>query len=685
MKKGYQAFLCLLAAAANLLAAAALAMGLRAAVQSGYSLETAEDVLSGRDYLESRQFQELASKAIYNMLPVMAEQSRMERGGEFDAGKCIRVRDYLDNKAVYDAMPEEERNKGICYRLGDLYQWSLKGASFDNSSNMLRELYEPVYHASIVDYAAKSGEDYGAVVRQVMEAMDVIKRDVAEYQQTRKAWSFEATNARYALWDLRNGNLYTNVPDLQRSDIRQEDLEAYFKAFGSYCIFDSRMTGVAQQNIGDYYSYNTYELLNEYKAHLGGEYQAYMGIDANFPITDEIAASARKYADAKEILLSCLKKIVFGAGILLVTLLYLLWKLAGRVTSLVDAAMLHMGAAARICVCFAAYELFQILVARLFPDTGAAQAALFLYKLAVLGALLWEGVQRQTLLCGVRAMADGKGDAHISTERLFQGNRQMAEAVNDLGEGLRAALQEQMKSERMKADLITNVSHDLKTPLTSIINYVNLMKREEIDNEKVQGYLQILDQKSQRLKQLTDDLVEASRASSGNVTLNIQTIDLKELLMQTSGEFEERFKARGLTLMENYPQESLYVKADGHRLWRIIENMFRNVEKYAMPNTRVYLDAKREGELASLSLKNISERQLNISAEELLERFVRGDESRSTEGSGLGLSIAKDLTELQKGTFDIYLDGDLFKVTVAFPWAADSGCKAESLQENEEI
>ena len=229
-----------------------------------------------------------------------------------------------------------------------------------------------------------------------------------------------------------------------------------------------------------------------------------------------------------------------------------------------------------------------------------------------------------------------------------------------------------MKSERMKAALITNVYHDLKTPLTSIINYVDLMKREQIGNPKAEEYLQVLDQKSQRLKQLTEDLVEASRASSGNMVLDIQKIDFRELLMQTSGEFGERFMARELTLVEDYPKEPVYVNADGRKLWRIIENLYRNVEKYALPGTRVYLELKEDGKLAVLSMKNISEQPLNISPEELTERFIRGDESRSTEGSGLGLSIAKDLTELQNGSFVVFLDGDLFKVTLSFPSVSET-------------
>lgn len=326
----------------------------------------------------------------------------------------------------------------------------------------------------------------------------------------------------------------------------------------------------------------------------------------------------------------------------------------------------------RVSICFVSYLLLQILLWVLSGKGVLSVAMLAGVNLVVLAVLVTDGMQRQKLLTAIQEINSEEGNMRISESGLFAINRQMAAAVNDLGDGLRHALQEQMKSERMKADLITNVSHDLKTPLTSIINYVDLLKREELHNEKANEYLEVLDQKSQRLKQLTEDLVEASRASSGNVVLDIRRIDVKELLMQTSGEFVERFEARGLQLVENFPQNPQYVDADGRRLWRIIENLFRNVEKYAMPHTRVYLDLINDGDRVAFSLKNISENPLNISPEELTERFTRGDESRSTEGSGLGLSIAKDLTEIQQGTFEIYLDGDLFKVTVSFPIASET-------------
>ena len=230
---------------------------------------------------------------------------------------------------------------------------------------------------------------------------------------------------------------------------------------------------------------------------------------------------------------------------------------------------------------------------------------------------------------------------------------------------MKAAVQEQMKSERLKADLITNVSHDIKTPLTSIINYVDLLKRENIENEKAKDYIRVLDEKSQRLKQLTEDLVEASKISSGNIKLEFMNLNLNELVQQVNGEFAERFEGRNLDLICILQPEPLLIRADSRRIWRVLENLYVNVCKYAMPGTRVYVDAiKKDG--IQLSIKNISENPLNFQADELTERFIRGDVSRSTEGSGLGLSIAKNLTVLQHGSFNIYLDGDLFKVTITF-------------------
>ena len=221
----------------------------------------------------------------------------------------------------------------------------------------------------------------------------------------------------------------------------------------------------------------------------------------------------------------------------------------------------------------------------------------------------------------------------------------------------------------MKADLITNVSHDIKTPLTSIVNYVELLKRENLDNENAENYIRILDEKSQRLKQLTEDLVEASKISTGNIKLDIQTINMVELLYQTGGEFNERFESRKLTVITKIPNRPMMVRADGRQLYRTIENLYVNAAKYALENTRVYVELEEKDKRAVFTIKNISKTELNVNgteAKDLTERFVRGETSRTTEGSGLGLSIAKNLTNLMGGEFKIEIDGDLFIATISY-------------------
>ena len=267
----------------------------------------------------------------------------------------------------------------------------------------------------------------------------------------------------------------------------------------------------------------------------------------------------------------------------------------------------------------------------------------------------------------INNLSGGNTSYQIDTS-LFSGKeKELADNLNNISHGMEDVLQEQVKSERLKADLITNVSHDIKTPLTSIINYVDLIKREHIQDPKIQSYLEVLEQKSQRLKNLTEDLVEASKASSGNLKLEISDLNFSELIQQTGGEFEEKLAARRLDLVTRLPDKKLIIEADGRRLWRILENLYNNACKYAMEGSRVYVDLTEEDGMAVFTIKNVSENPLNIDASELTERFVRGDVARTTEGSGLGLSIAQNLTQLQKGTFDIIIDGDLFKVRVAFP------------------
>ncbi|MCM1100569.1 MAG: HAMP domain-containing histidine kinase [Clostridium sp.] len=271
----------------------------------------------------------------------------------------------------------------------------------------------------------------------------------------------------------------------------------------------------------------------------------------------------------------------------------------------------------------------------------------------------------------IKRIRDGQVEFKLETDHFHGSNREIADAVNNIGDGIGKAVNTSMKDEQMKTDLITNVSHDIKTPLTSIINYVDLLKRLKIQEEPAKSYIDVLDGKSQRLKQLADDLVEASKLSSGNLELNMEKLNVVELMNQAVGELSERLEERGLQIFFDGGDRPAYILADSRRMWRVMENLFNNVYKYAMENTRVYVDVNVLEEsgrnVVELSLKNISERQMNIKAADLTERFIRGDDSRTTEGSGLGLYITKNLVQAQKGEFDIRLDGDLFKAVMRFP------------------
>lgn len=243
----------------------------------------------------------------------------------------------------------------------------------------------------------------------------------------------------------------------------------------------------------------------------------------------------------------------------------------------------------------------------------------------------------------------------------------LAENINNLSDGLENAIEETLKSERMKAELITNVSHDLKTPLTSIINYVDLIKKEEnVQPDYLNDYINILDNKSKRLKNLIEDLFEASKASSGNIDLNIEKLDLNQLLRQSIGENEEKLIESNLSLKLNIPKEPVYINCDGRRMYRVFENLLVNISKYSHENTRVYVDMVVNENQVFVSMKNISAYELNFEASEILERFKRGDLARNTEGSGLGLAIARDLVQLQGGKLGVQIDGDLFKVELSF-------------------
>ncbi len=273
---------------------------------------------------------------------------------------------------------------------------------------------------------------------------------------------------------------------------------------------------------------------------------------------------------------------------------------------------------------------------------------------------------------GLKKLQDGAGRmaegdmAPIDEKFLFPDERKHARNLNSLGRGAQLAVEKQLKSERMKTELITNVSHDLKTPITSIVSYVDLLKKEGVSSEHASEYLEVLDRQSQRLKKLTEDLVEASKASTGNIQTHPEDVDVNLLLSQAAGEYAERLAAAELTPVTTLDPAEPHIQADGRLLWRIFDNLLSNVTKYALPGTRVYLSTEARDGKVQITFRNVSREPLNISAEERMERFVRGDASRNTEGSGLGLSIARSLTELNGGSLDLAVDGDLFKATLVF-------------------
>lgn len=302
--------------------------------------------------------------------------------------------------------------------------------------------------------------------------------------------------------------------------------------------------------------------------------------------------------------------------------------------------------------------------------------------LAVLAAaavgLCWAALQLRKLQKGGQALAQGDLEARMDTDHMYWDFRKHGEDLNAISRGMRIAVEQQTRSERMKAELITNVSHDIKTPLTSIINYIDLLQKDPAPEQR-QEYLEILARQARRLKKLTEDLVEMSKASTGNLPCHPARRSARELVEQVLGEYEERLEKAGLAPVVTLPGEELFCMADGALTWRIMDNLLSNACKYAQAGTRLYLSVAAEGERVGFTFRNISRDPLNISAEELMERFVRGDSARTTEGSGLGLNIAQNLAELQGGALRISVDGDLFKAEVLLPRAE---APSENLKEN---
>ena len=298
---------------------------------------------------------------------------------------------------------------------------------------------------------------------------------------------------------------------------------------------------------------------------------------------------------------------------------------------------------------------------------GTLAAPFLALKLVELLAVLYIAVSLRTLQKGGEKLARGDFSSPIDTKYLIGDFKRYGQELNDVQSGLEQAVQEQMKAEHLKTELITNVSHDIKTPLTSIVNYVDLLKKEDIPSPEAREYIAVLDRQSHRLKKLTEDLVEASKASSGVLNVDLQPTDVNVLFSQIEGEYQERLAACQLTLVTQPPAPGTVIRADSRLLSRVMDNLVSNICKYALPSTRVYVVSTLSREAVTISFKNVSRDELNISPDELMERFVRGDASRHTEGSGLGLSIARSLVQLQGGRFDLAIDADLFRADITFP------------------
>ncbi len=308
---------------------------------------------------------------------------------------------------------------------------------------------------------------------------------------------------------------------------------------------------------------------------------------------------------------------------------------------------------------------FMVIVSTTY-NQGREVALFLLYKVIEVPVLLYAAMQMENLKQGGKRIASGDYSTPIDTSKMFWEFRKHGDNLNNVSEGISVAVDEKMKSERFRTELITNVSHDIKTPLTSIINYVDLLKKEEINNPQAQEYMEVLDRQSTRLKKLIEDLIEASKASTGNLPVTLEEFDANVLLTQVVGEFKERLEAKELELVVSSCEGPVRIMADGRHLWRVFDNLLGNACKYSQAGTRVYVTIAREGGEVRITFRNISNYQLNISSEELMERFVRGDRSRNTEGHGLGLNIAQSLMGLMEGTLRIDVDGDLFKVTLSF-------------------
>lgn len=346
-------------------------------------------------------------------------------------------------------------------------------------------------------------------------------------------------------------------------------------------------------------------------------------------------------------------------GCIIYKVLAWVWRLIRSVCHAIAELVRGMPLVPKTCVAVAVILLLELI--------SMSNGVVWLITNALLAAaLIYTAICAKKLLAAGQKLAAGDESCVVDTAKLYGPFREHGENLNTIRDGVSLAVEARMRSEHFRTELITNVSHDIKTPLTSIINYVDLLGKEKPENEKMREYIDVLQRQSARLKKLIDDLLEASKASTGNLTVNAEPCDVGVLLDQTLGEYGEKLSAAGLEPVLTKPEKPVIIMADGRHMWRIFDNLLNNICKYSQRGTRVYLEVCERDGKAVVTFRNISSRQLNISSDELMERFVRGDSSRNTEGSGLGLNIAQSLAQLQKGTMELTVDGDLFKVTLTF-------------------
>ena len=603
----------------------------------------------------------------------------------------------------------------------DFWRFNKDGSLILSDGLVFREQYAPKGYDSLKDYSVETNVTLESCYEALYETLASFQYSIAMYKDSLERLDPDNTNLRYtAKADGSDKIVSTNIPEgeqCKKSDstfayINEYEIEAYvntdypvedqfWENANSYNYLVGKVgimfAGLLAGLIGTVVSLIYLTIVS---GHVNGKEEIALcwvdlpklelavlawGFIGTFVVLAIILTGdwyadtllwSYKYYEAASVLYAILVFLTVAAGAALFLTGYLsfvrrikakqLWEnsychlLAGMIKTIIQGVKVS----AKLMTAFGLYLLFTCVCILIGGGFGLFLGLIL--NAFVAWVIVKDAFARQKIMNGLERISGGELDYKINLDDMNILHLDMAEQINQVGTGLEAAVEQSLRNERMKTDLITNVSHDIKTPLTSIINYVDLLKRENIQNEKAKGYIDILDQKSQRLKHLTEDLVEASKISSGNVTLELVQMDFNEILQQALGEFEERFQNRGLKTIVKLPDTPLVILADGRRIWRILENLFQNVVKYALPDTRVYVEAAQKGRNMVFTIKNISENPLNINADELTERFIRGDVSRSTEGSGLGLSIAKNLTTLQKGEFDIYLDGDLFKVTVTF-------------------